>query len=88
MGIPQGSPASPILFLLYLHPLFDAVQSAYPMLWAPSYIDDVALVTHSQMHEDNTHALEAATHIAFQWANNNAVTFDDNKSELLHFHHT
>jgi hypothetical protein len=25
-GIPQGSPASPILFLLYLRPLFDSLQ--------------------------------------------------------------
>jgi hypothetical protein len=39
------------------------------------------------MYEDNAHALEAATHIAFQWANDNAVTFDDNKSELLYFHY-
>jgi hypothetical protein len=88
MGIPQGSPISLILLLLYLHPLFDALQSAYPMLWAPSYIDDIALVIHGQMHEDNTHALKAAAHIVFQWANDNAITFDDNKLELLHFHHT
>jgi hypothetical protein len=86
-GIPQGSPASPILFLLYLRPLFDALQSAHPMLWAPSYIDDIALVTHGRTREDNTRALEAAACAAFQWANDNAVTFDDNKSELLHFHH-
>jgi hypothetical protein len=48
-GIPQGSPASPILFLIYLRPLFDALQSAYPTLWTPSYIDDVALVVHGRM---------------------------------------
>jgi hypothetical protein len=65
MGIPQGSPASPILFLLYLHPLFDALQSAHPILWAPSYIDDVALVTHGRTHEDNTHVLEATARTAF-----------------------
>jgi hypothetical protein len=40
------------------------------------------------MHEDNACILEAAAHTAFQWANNNAITFDDNKSELLHFHCT
>jgi hypothetical protein len=45
-GIPQGSPASPILFLIYLRPLFDALQSAHPTLWTPSYIDDVTLVVH------------------------------------------
>jgi ribonuclease HI len=76
------------LFLLYLRPLFDALQPAHPTLWAPSYIDDVALVTHSRTREDNACELEAATRTAFQWANDNAIAFDDNKSELLHFHCT
>jgi hypothetical protein len=40
------------------------------------------------MHEDNACALEATTHTAFQWANSNAIAFDDYKSELLHFHYT
>jgi hypothetical protein len=43
-GIPQGSLASPILFLLYLHPLFDTLNTIHPNIWSPSYIDDVALV--------------------------------------------
>jgi hypothetical protein len=36
MGIPQGSLASPMLFLLYLCPLFNALKTAHPMLWVPS----------------------------------------------------
>jgi hypothetical protein len=66
MGILQGLPASPILFLLYLCCLFDALKSAHPMLWAPSYIDDIALVTHSRPYEDNTYALEKAAQIVFK----------------------
>jgi ribonuclease HI len=86
MGIPQGSPASPILFLLYLCPLFDTLKTAHPMLWVPSYINNVALVTHHRTHEDNTYILEKAAQTAVKWANENAVTFDDSKSEMLHFH--
>jgi ribonuclease HI len=86
MGIPQGSPASPILFLIYLRPLFDALNNAHPTIWMPSYIDDVALVTHGRTREENARALEAAARTAFTWAQDNAVAFDDSKSELLHFH--
>jgi hypothetical protein len=56
------------------------------MLWTPSYIDDVALIIHSRTREENARALDAATHTAFNWAQVNAVAFDDSKSEMLHFH--
>jgi hypothetical protein len=86
-GIPQGLPASPILFLLYLCPLFDALKTAHPTLWAPSYINDITLVIYGRTCEDNACTLEKAAQIAFKWANENAVAFDDSKSEILHFHH-
>jgi hypothetical protein len=35
IGIPQGSPASPILFLRYLRPLFDSLQLQHPSIWEP-----------------------------------------------------
>jgi hypothetical protein len=85
-GIPQGSPASPIIFLIYLRPLFNALQTTHPTIWTPSYIDDVALITHGHTREGNARALEAAAKTAFDWAQNNPVAFDDSKSEMLHFH--
>jgi ribonuclease HI len=84
-GIPQGSPASPIQFLLYLHPLFDSLQLHHPNIWSPSYIVDVALVAQGKTGEGNSRALEVAARTAFQWAWDNAVAFDDAKSEMLHF---
>jgi hypothetical protein len=85
-GIPQGSPVSPILFLLYLRPLFDELEKRQPITWAPSYIDDVALVVKGNSKASNARELEKAALIAFQWAAYNAVLFDDPKTELLHFH--
>lgn len=84
-GIPQGSPISPILFLLYLTPLFNELERKMPSIKKPSYIDDLALVSTNKKVEQNIKELETAAKIAFNWAKNNAVAFDDIKSELIHF---
>ena len=54
-GIPQGSPISPILFLLYTRDLFETLE-VRPL----SYIDDVALITSSTSLRKNIKALEKA----------------------------
>jgi hypothetical protein len=87
-GIPQGSPASPILFLLYRHPLFNSLQLYHPIIWSPSYINDVSLVAQGKTREGNSRALEAVARTAFQWVQDNAVAFDNTKSEMLYFHHS
>jgi hypothetical protein len=65
-GIPQGSPASPILFLLYLCPLFDSLQLHYPNIWGLSYINDVILVAQGKTREGNSRVLDMAARTAFQ----------------------
>lgn len=85
-GIPQGSLASPILFLLYLRPLFNALNNAHPNVWTLSYIDDVTYVVQGRTRVDNARALKTVAKTVFDWADNNAVTFDITKTEMLHFH--
>jgi len=84
-GIPQGSPTSPILFLIYLKPLFDKLNTIHPSLKVPSYMDDVALVATGRSEKINCKILAEAALTAFRWAEGNAVAFDDSKSELMHF---
>lgn len=82
-GIPQGSPVSPILFLIYIRNMFKS--STVEFL---SYIDDIALTVSSQSFKKNIEIMEREVQklqdIGFQ----NAVSFDLEKTELIHFENT
>jgi len=40
-GIPQGSPAAPVLFVTYLSGIFDEVEAAVPGIRGLSFVDDI-----------------------------------------------
>jgi len=40
-GVPQGSPAAPILFVTYLSGIFEAVEQAVPGIRGLSFVDDI-----------------------------------------------
>ena len=42
-GVPQGSPVSPILFLIYIQPMFEALEAQHPDIDTLSFIDDIKL---------------------------------------------
>src|ERR1700704_2395955 len=42
--IPQASPVSPVLFLLYLRPLFTKLDQTDPNITSPLHIDDICLL--------------------------------------------
>jgi hypothetical protein len=81
-GIPQGSPVSPILFLIYLRPLFDVINKHHPNIECPSYIDDIGLIVSGKSQQRNA---EHLNQVVKTGADNNGITFDGPKTELIHF---
>ncbi|EKG09163.1 Reverse transcriptase [Macrophomina phaseolina MS6] len=80
-GVPQGSPASPILYMLYLSPLLKRgnVQTRF------AYADDVAFLRTGKNTEETTKALTADLEDSLRWGKENAIAFAPDKYELIHF---
>ncbi len=81
----QESFISLILFLIYIRHLFLKIRARIENLQSFSYIDDVALYIEGKSIDKNVKKLKKTTKIAFTWANENAVQFDNSKFELIHF---
>jgi hypothetical protein len=84
-GIPQGSSVPPILFLIYLRPLFDVINKHHPNIGCSSYIDDIGLILSGKSQNGNAEHLNQVAKTVFKWADNNGITFDGPKTELVRF---
>lgn len=78
-GTPQGSPLSPILYLIYLAEL--VLRGGR---WRFAYADDVLFVRISETVEQNVMQLELDLATADRWAVENKVQFAPEKTEVIH----
>lgn len=83
-GVPQGSPASPILFMLYLQPLFHLGNPSRKSMRF-RYADDIAIICTSKSLDSNIRVLENGFELLNNWANEQGLAFETNKTELMHF---
>lgn len=79
-GLPQGSPASPILFLLFLEPLF---KLGFPTF---GYVDDAAILSVAKTLVDTSLLTASRVESITSWCDYNGPSLADNKTEILHLH--
>ena len=84
-GLPQGSPVSPILFVLYVRLLSTAIETAVPGVRGLSFVDDQGLVTAASSVKEACRTLQHAAKVAIDWGVENGVQFDPGKTEAAFF---
>ena len=81
VGTPQGSPLSPLLFLIYVAPLHFRIPTGVMV----SYVDDFSLTVASPSHRSNIRRLQGLFRNISQRAAELDVSFSVPKTELVHW---
>jgi exonuclease III len=82
-GIPQGSPLSPILFLLFSSELLEILESRDTR--GSAFVDDTNILTVSPSVAVNCRRLEEAHNKCLAWARKHGVKFAPDKYQLIYF---
>lgn len=79
-GLPQGSPVSPILFLLYVEPLLRLSSGRF------GYADDACFLVTGRNLDRVSNDLQEALDGTLAWGQENGISFETKKTELQYFH--
>ena len=84
-GLPQGSPLSPILFLLYIEELLRLANQPNRGVHAIGFVDDLNLLAYSKSTKQNCATLSQVHERCLDWATRHGMKFAPHKYELIHF---
>jgi hypothetical protein len=84
-SLPQGSPASPVLFILSVSALFQWLEDRHSTLQAISFVDDIGLLVGCDELEEGTRQLERIARDAMQSGSENKIEFEISKTKMLLF---
>lgn len=85
VGIPQGSPISPILYLFYNADLVKECVKPTLNTSTTAFVDDTTILTYSRSTERNCRNLERVHEICNKWSRTHGSKFNVSKYSLLHF---
>ena len=80
-GLPQGSPVSPILFLLYTEPIYRLSNTEGRF----GYADDTAILCVGNSLAETAAKASKQVEELIAWGAANGITFDPKKTEVMHF---
>lgn len=83
-GLPQGSPISPFLFMLFIKPPFQ-IGSLQAQHGRFEYADDICQIVASPSLEANIKALEDIAAELQQWGSQEGLLFDLSETEIQYF---
>ena len=84
-GIPQGSPVSPIFFLIYISGVFDKISKTNPLVTSLSFVDNLGFIASRSSVTEIVRSLEKVAKEVVEWGKQNAVTYDTSKTKAVLF---